>query len=63
MLIIGVEGDKLTPITRVDREWQKLGFWKKENAFQFDQFTPDRERAEQSESYFGVDTLVITIRL
>ena len=54
-LIIGVEGDKLTLISRV----VKLGFWKKEEAFQFDQFTPGRERTDLSESHVDVNTLVI----
>lgn len=40
VLIIGVEEDKLTPIPRV----VKLEFRKKEDAVQFDQFTPGRER-------------------
>ena len=54
-LIIGVEGDKLTRISRV----VKLGFWKKEDAFQFDQFTPGRESTDLSESHVDVNTLVI----
>ena len=55
MLIIGVEGDKLTPIPRE----VKLGFWKKEDAFQFEQFTPGREHTDLSESHVDVNTLVI----
>ena len=54
-LIIGVEGDKLTPISRV----VKLGFWKKEDAFQFDQFTPGRESTVSSELHVDDNTLVI----
>ena len=55
MLIIGVDEDKLTPILRV----VKLGFWKKEDAFQFDQFTPGRESTDLSESHVDDNTLVI----
>ena len=54
-LIIGVEGYKLTPVSRV----VKLGFWKKEDTFQFDQFTPGRERTDLSESHVDINTFVI----